>query len=201
MNFKEIDQSWTLFLDRDGVINVRKMGGYILSPSEFEFLPGVLEAIRFFTNKFHKIVVVTNQQGIAKGLMTECNLNDIHRYMCDEVLKNNGKIDACFFAPDLKSEINSLRKPNPGMAFLAKNEFPEIDFTKSIMVGDTDTDIIFGKNLGMKTIRIKTIEAIDFEADLTVDSLLEIKKLWEKMHDFVFTFFKSSWVFSIKSNG
>jgi histidinol-phosphate phosphatase family protein len=180
MDFKEIDQNWTLFLDRDGVINVRKMGGYILSPSEFEFLPGVLEAICFFKNKFQKIIVVTNQQGIGKGLMTECNLNDIHRYMCEEVVKNNGKIDACFFAPDIKSETNLLRKPNPGMAILAKNKFPEIDFTKSIMVGDTDTDIVFGKNLGMKTIRIKTVETINIEADLTVNSLLELKELWVK---------------------
>lgn len=181
MWLNDIDQSWTLFLDRDGVINVRKMGDYVTHPKEFIFLPGVKEAIAFFSNKFYKIVVVTNQQGIAKGIMNECNLLDIHRYMQDELKKSNGIIDKCYFAPELKSELNSLRKPNSGMALLAKKDFPEINFNKSIMIGDTDSDITFGKNLGMKTIRIKTVEPIGVEADITVDSLADFKSLWENL--------------------
>lgn len=179
MWLKEINRSWTLFLDRDGVINARKIGNYVTNVSEFQFLPGVKEAISFFTNRFFKILVVTNQQGIGKGIMSECNLLEIHRYMQDELKKSNGIIDKCYFAPELKSELNSLRKPNKGMALLAKKDFPEIDFNKSIMVGDTDSDILFGKNLGMKTIRIKTVETINLEADITVNSLQEFKKIWE----------------------
>jgi D-glycero-D-manno-heptose 1,7-bisphosphate phosphatase len=176
---KEIDNTWTLFLDRDGVINTRIIGGYVTKINEFNFLPGVKDAISFFTSKFYKILVVTNQQGIAKGLMSECNLLEIHRYMLDELKKTNGIIDKCYFAPDIKSSYNKMRKPNSGMALAAKIDFPMINFNKSIMIGDTDSDILFGKNVGMKTVRIKTIEPIHIEADITVNSLEEFKILWE----------------------
>ena len=180
MNHFDVDKTWSLFLDRDGVINVRKFGGYILTVEEFQFLPEVPEAIAGFTKVFNHIFVVTNQQGISKGLMTERNLLDIHDYMCDVIAENGGKIDKCYFAPESKSEENSLRKPNPGMAIQAQNDFPEIVFEKSVMVGDTDSDIIFGKNLGMKTVRIKTEEPIGHAADLAVHSLKELMDLWKK---------------------
>lgn len=174
------DTSWTLFLDRDGVINVRKMGGYILHQEEFVFLPGAAEAIAFFSSVFAHVVIVTNQQGIGKGLMNERNLSDIHTYMAETVAQKGGKITACYFAPELKNEHSTMRKPNPGMALKARSEFPGIDFTRSIMVGDTDSDIKFGKNIGMKTVRIKTEEPIGIEADLTVSGLEELMELWKK---------------------
>ncbi len=177
---KEIDSTWTLFLDRDGVINERKIGGYIQSIEEFKFLDKVEESIAFFSSIFGYIFVVTNQQGIGKGLMKECNLLDIHRYMCDKIEEKGGKITSCYFAPELKSQENNLRKPNPGMGLVAKKDFPEINFEKSIMVGDTDSDILFGKNLGMKTVRIRTHEEINIEADLTVENLYNLKEIWEK---------------------
>jgi D-glycero-D-manno-heptose 1,7-bisphosphate phosphatase len=181
----ELDTRWTLFLDRDGVINVRKMGGYILDTAEFEFLPQVRESIAAFSGIFGHVFVVTNQQGIAKGLMTERNLSDIHTYMCQEVEKAGGKITACYFAPELKTAepettVPKLRKPGSGMAMLAKAAYPEIDFSKSVMVGDTDSDIRFGQNLGMKTVRIRTEEPIGVEADLTVEHLYELMELWKK---------------------
>lgn len=176
MIFPEVNQDWTLFLDRDGVINVRKMGGYIETIDEFEFLPGVLEAISEFSKIFKHIIVVTNQQGISKGIMTESNLSDIHRYMAEEIESVGGKIDASYHAPGLKATDTTRRKPYPGMALEAKENFPGIDFSKSIMVGDTDSDIQFGKNLGMKTVRIKTVEPIGIEADATVNNLNEILK-------------------------
>ena len=172
-----IDRTWTLFLDRDGVINERIMGGYVTSPAEFEFLPGVLDAIALFSRQFHRIFVVTNQQGIGKGIMTERNLLEIHAYMMDEIYIAGGKIDKCFFAPNVKGDPEDLRKPNPAMAEMAKFEFPEIEFERSIMIGDTDTDIAFGKNLGMKTVRIKTSEPIEIDADVTCTSLLEFSKM------------------------
>lgn len=171
-----IDKTWTLFLDRDGVINHRKIGGYILSTEEFQFLPNVPEAIATLNKFFHRTIVVTNQQGIGKGLMTERNLFEIHSYMMDEIFKVGGKIDKCYFAPNLKGAQDDMRKPNVAMGELAKMEFPEIDFKHSVMVGDTDSDILFGKNLGMKTVRIKTIEPIGIEADLTVESLNDLIK-------------------------
>jgi histidinol-phosphate phosphatase family protein len=173
----KIDSSWTLFLDRDGVINKRKMGGYITTIEEFEFLENVPQAIQNFTNQFGKIIVVTNQQGIAKKIMSKSNLLEIHAYMCMKIEQNGGKIDNCYFAPDLKSEENLLRKPNSGMALLAQSDFPEIDFNKSIMVGDTDSDILFGLNLGMKTVRVKTVEPIGLESHITVESLFEFSEI------------------------
>ena len=148
-----VDSSWTLFLDRDGVINHRIMGGYVTCIEEFKFLEGVLEAFSEFNLLFSNVFIVTNQQGISKGIMEERNLLEVHRYMEDEVLKAKGKITK------------------------AKEEFPSIDFSKSIMIGDTDSDIIFGKNLGMKTVRIKTVEPIGIEADLTCLSLKEFSEL------------------------
>lgn len=172
----KIDATWTLFLDRDGVINERIMSGYVTSIDEFHFLKGVKEAIKEFSSIFRYIFVVTNQQGIAKERMSERNLSDIHAYMQSEVEKSGGKIDKCYYAPGMASPKNELRKPKPGMAFLAQRQFPNVDFSKAIMVGDSDSDIVFGKNLGMKTVRIATIEPIGFEADFTVESLEEFAK-------------------------
>lgn len=173
----EIDNTWSLFLDRDGVINKRIFGGYITSIEEFEFLPGVEEAIVQFSKSFHLVLVVTNQQGIAKGIMSERNLLEIHNYMCDQIYLKGGRIDKCYFAPNLKGADDDMRKPSPVMAELAKMEYSEIDFKRCVMIGDTDTDIEFGKNLGMKTVRIKTDEPINLEADLTVSGLDEFAKM------------------------
>ena len=166
------DQSWTLFLDRDGVINERIMNDYVKRRDEFHLLPGVARAVSKANKLFSRVFVVTNQQGIGKGLMTERNLSEIHSY-CSELLEvENGHIDRYYFAPNLASENSELRKPNPGMALLAKEEFPAIDFQKSIMVGDSDSDIEFGRKLGMKTVFISEIKNFKHEAaDLTCDSL------------------------------
>ena len=172
-----INNTWSLFLDRDGVINKRIFGGYITSVEEFEFLPGVEDAIKQFTDSFHLVFVVTNQQGIAKGIMSERNLLEIHNYMCDQVYLKGGRIEKCYFAPNLKGAEDDMRKPSSAMADLAKMEFPEIDFKCCVMIGDTDTDIEFGKNLGMKTVRIKTEEPININADLTVSGLDEFAKM------------------------
>lgn len=172
----EVDHTWTLFLDRDGVINERIFGGYITKVEDFHFIPQTLEAIRKLTDFFHLAFVVTNQQGIAKGLMTERNLLEIHTYMCNEIRREGGRITKCYFAPNLRNAEDDMRKPGPVMAELAQMEFPELDFKRCVMVGDTDSDILFGKNLGMKTVRIKTEEPIKIEADLTVDSLMEFAK-------------------------
>lgn len=169
-----VDATWTLFLDRDGVINERIMGGYVTSVDQFNFLEGTEIAISRLSRLFHLVIVVTNQQGVGKGLMTERNLLEIHTYMSDQVHLTGGKIDKCYFAPNLKGAEDDMRKPGPAMGELAKMQFPEIEFERSIMVGDTDSDIAFGKNLGMKTVRIKTEEEIGIEADVTINSLSEL---------------------------
>lgn len=153
-----LNPEWTIFLDRDGVINHRRPGSYIKSIKEFEFTEGAKEAIKKLSSHFKRIVVVTNQQGLGKGLMTVEELNEVHKYMVDEIEKAGGRIDGVYFCPGLAKEKSGCRKPNPDMAFYAKRNFPEIDFKKSIIIGDSISDMQFGKNLGMKTILIPTKE-------------------------------------------
>ncbi len=177
MDWKNIiDENWTLFLDRDGVINVRIIDGYVTKIEEFDFLPNVIEAFRIFKDKFKHVVVVTNQQGVGKGLMKESDVEKVHEYMIQEVRTNGGNIDKVYFCPQLKSETDNYRKPNPKMAFFAKNDFPEIDFSKSIMIGDMNSDIEFGKNAGMKTIFIGNNEH-KTEPDDFFDTLFDFAKI------------------------
>ncbi|ASS49083.1 MAG: hypothetical protein A3D31_04870 [Candidatus Fluviicola riflensis] len=173
-----IDQSWTLFLDRDGVINKRLMGDYVKSVAEFELLDGVAEALCVAAQTFGRIVVVTNQQGIGKGIMTERNLFDIHTYATELINEAGGRIDRYYFAPELAGSGEGFRKPEAGMGLQAKQDFPEIDFKKSVMIGDSDSDIQFGKNLGMKTVFVSQNMENHESADITVSSLYEgIKQL------------------------
>jgi D-glycero-D-manno-heptose 1,7-bisphosphate phosphatase len=146
-----IDKTWTLFLDRDGVINTRILGGYVHKWDQFEFIPGVLQALKILGDLFPRIVVVSNQQGIGKGLMSEQDLLMIHEKLIAEVKSNGGKIDRIYHSPSLESEQSVNRKPNVGMALMARKEFPEIRFKKSVMVGDSISDMVFGKKLKMKT--------------------------------------------------
>jgi len=172
------DRSWTLFLDRDGVINRRIPGAYVADSEEFEFLPGVLDALRFFADVFDKIVIVTNQQGIGKGLMTEAQLSGVHAHMQKQIEQSGGRIDAIYYCPYLAKDNPDCRKPNIGMALQAQADFPEIDFQKSIIVGDSVTDMEFGLKLKMKTVFIQTKpeDAVAAEA-LTID--LQLKKLYD----------------------
>ena len=172
-----VDNAWTLFLDRDGVINKRNFDGYITEKADFSFLPEVKSAIKSFSEIFGRIIIVTNQQGVGKNIMTKSNLDQIHRYMLNEIEKEGGRIDAIFSATNLKGAENDRRKPKPNMGLEAKKKFPEIDFNKSIMVGDTDSDIEFGTNLGMKTVLIKSQENVDLKPDFAIGKLIDLKKL------------------------
>ncbi len=169
MDWKNIiNKDWTLFLDRDGVINIRIIDGYVTKIEEFEFLPNVIEALKIFKEKFKYIIVATNQQGVGKGIMKFEDVETVHQFMVQQVAENGGKIDKVYFCPQLKSVPDNYRKPSPKMAYFAKNDFPDIDLSKSIMIGDMNSDIEFGKNAGMKTIFIG-----DNELNLTPDDRFE----------------------------
>ncbi len=152
--FPHIDRSWTLFLDRDGVINTQIIGGYVMQWSDFEFIDGVMEAMASFAGIFGQIVVVTNQQCIGRGWVTQDEIDAINDKMCDLISDKGGRIDAVFVCPQVATEPENYRKPNPQMAFMAKEMMPEIDLKKSIMVGDSESDIQFGKNAGMITVKL-----------------------------------------------
>jgi D-glycero-alpha-D-manno-heptose 1-phosphate guanylyltransferase len=152
--FPQIDSTWTLFLDRDGVINKKLENDYVKTIPEFHFIPGTLEALAELSHLFGQLIIVTNQQGIGKGIMSEEDLQDIHRFMWDEIKQHGGRIDAIYHAPQLKSEGSSMRKPGTGMALQAKKDFPRIDFARSIMAGDSALDMEFAKRARMHSILI-----------------------------------------------
>ena len=177
MDWKNIiNEEWTLFLDRDGVINVRIIDGYVTKKEEFEFLPNVIESFKIFKNKFKRIIIVTNQQGVGKGIMTNEDVEAVHEYMIQEIENQGGRIDKVYFCPQLKSVTDNYRKPSPKMAYCAKEDFPEIDLSKSIMVGDMNSDVEFGKNSGMKTIFIGDNE-LKLTPDSRYDSLYDFAKI------------------------
>ncbi|HEV8081178.1 MAG TPA: HAD-IIIA family hydrolase [Chitinophagaceae bacterium] len=148
IDLKQIDKSWTLFLDRDGVINNERHMNYINTWDDFKFFPGVKEAIKKFTESFGNIFIVTNQRGVAKGVTKIEELEIINKNLLEEVAKSGGKITKIYFCCDMDNASQN-RKPNPGMGLQAKQEFPEVDFSKSVMIGNTITDMEFGRNLGV----------------------------------------------------
>lgn len=168
LNDFSFDRSWSLFLDRDGVINQRIVGGYVTRIEEFRFLENVPEAVAMLGRVFGKLIVVTNQQGIGKGLMTEKDLKTVHSYMIEGIVRKNGRIDDVYFCPALEEERSEQRKPNTGMAMKAKEDHPGIDFKKSVMVGDSLTDMKFGKSLDMITVFI-TRDNIPQDANALID--------------------------------
>jgi D-glycero-alpha-D-manno-heptose 1-phosphate guanylyltransferase len=151
LDLSSIDGSWTLFLDRDGVINHEKAMDYIRNPSEFRFIDGAPEAIAAFASVFGRILVVTNQKGIGRGLMTESDLADIHRHMLAGIGEAGGRVDRIYHCPDTETE-SPCRKPNPGMGLRAMGDYPEIRSDRCLMVGNTMGDMGFGRAIGAWTV-------------------------------------------------
>jgi len=167
---KQINNNWTLFLDRDGVINHEKHLGYINTWDEFVFYDGVKEAVKIFTTRFKYILVVTNQKGVGKGVTKLENLYIIHQNMITAIETAGGRIDKVYFCPDLE-ETSPNRKPNPGMALQAKQDFPSIDFSRSVMVGNTLGDMQFGRNIGATTIFLPTTRPETEHTDESIDAV------------------------------
>lgn len=179
IDLQKIDASWTLFLDRDGVINEEKEDSYIFHFGEFQFYPGTLEALAHCAKVFGHIVIVTNQRGVGKGLMTAADLQDIHNQMMAAIVNAGGRIDRIYFADSLDN-AHPLRKPQPGMAYAAQKDLPAIDFSRSVMIGNNISDMAFGRNAGMHTIFLKTTSPDqplpDVSIDLAFNSLYDFAK-------------------------
>lgn len=181
----DIDKSWTLFLDRDGVINVKRENDYVKNWEEFFFIDGSLEALGYLSKIFGKIVIVTNQRGVGRGIMTENDLINIHKQMIKSINSHCGHIDKIYYCTDIMNE-SLFRKPNSGMALNAKDDFPEINFAKSIMIGDSISDLYFGKRLGMITVNIEeSLVLTDFQC-IRVKSLQEFATILSSSDKFIF---------------
>jgi histidinol-phosphate phosphatase family protein len=172
-NSWHIDKEWTLFLDRDGVINYEKSNDYITSVDNFKFIEGAIEAITEFSKLFGRIIIVTNQQGIGKGLMTEQDFEEITTYMLEEITAAGGKVDSVYHSPYLTELNHEMQKPRTGMGIQAKKDFPEIDFQKSVMIGNSERDMVFGKTLKMKCVFIgKQVDI--FQYDEVADGIYKL---------------------------
>jgi len=144
----------TVFLDRDGVINRKPPeGDYVKSWEEFEFLPKAPEALRLLKEAGMRLIIVTNQRGIACGLMTERDLEEIHKHMLAELARFQASIDAIYYCPH-EEGVCDCRKPRVGLFRQAQQDFPDIDFANSAIIGDSLKDMEAGTRLGSLTIFI-----------------------------------------------
>ena len=171
-----IDKTWTLFLDRDGVFNHQIIDDYVKQVHELKIIEGVPQAIADFTKLFGKLLVVTNQQGIGKKLMTVDDMNHLNGYIENLIETYGGKLNKIYFAPQLREIDSNYRKNGTGMGLHAKFDYPEIDFSKSILIGDSESDIDFGIKLGMKTIMLKNSRNLTTKADYIFENLQDVAK-------------------------
>ena len=142
----------TVFLDRDGVIN-RKMpeGQYVTSWQQFELLPGVSESIAQLNHAGLRVLAVSNQRGIALGLYSAADVDEIHQRLGLELAASGAHVDGFYFCPHDKNQC-TCRKPLPGLFDQALSDFPGLEAASSLIIGDSLSDIEFGRNLGMRTI-------------------------------------------------
>ncbi len=147
----QADKNWTLFLDRDGVINVETLGSYITNWNEFQFSEGAIDALQHLGEIFGTIVVVSNQRGVGRGIMSMESLKEINVQMVSNIAMAGGRINKVYCCTAVDDHDHN-RKPNIGMAMQAQQDFPEIDFKRSVMVGNSLSDMEFGKRLAMRTV-------------------------------------------------
>lgn len=143
------------FLDRDGTINEKAPeGDHVKTPEELTLHRGVPAAIRRLNDAGITVIVITNQRGIALGRMTEAALEDIHCALSERLAATAGaRIDAFFYCPHDIGECD-CRKPASGMFLQARERFPWIDLRRSVMIGDSASDVEAGQRLGMATLQL-----------------------------------------------
>ena len=144
----------TLFLDRDGVINMKLNGRYVRNFEEFEFIPGAELAIANLSKVFKRILIVTNQQGVGKGIMSTEDLNLLHQNMLQQLKAAGGFIEKIYYCPHLTVENCICRKPNTGMIEQAIIDFPDLEHENSYLLGDSETDIVAGDKMGLITVKV-----------------------------------------------
>ena len=155
----------TVFLDRDGTINVLFPHDYVKRWDEFEFLPGAATAVARLKDAGFRLVLVTNQRGVALGGMTSDDVAEIHRRMAEEI---GVELDGVFVCThDLDS--CDCRKPGVGLFLHAQRDMPEIEFARSVIVGDSAFDMEAGRRLGLRLVLVGDADAGDVDA--RVDTL------------------------------
>lgn len=144
----------TVFLDRDGTINRKPPDDdYVKTVEEFVLLPAAAEAIRTLNSARRRVIVVTNQRGIALGRMTEHDLEEIHEYMLEQLAAVKASVDAIYHCPHDRAAC-ACRKPQVGMFRRAAAEYPDVTLRESAIFGDSGSDMLAGTKLGMTRVLI-----------------------------------------------
>jgi D-glycero-D-manno-heptose 1,7-bisphosphate phosphatase len=159
---------WTAFLDRDGTINQKAPnGGYVLDPAQLQLLPGAGAAIRRLNDASWRVVVVTNQRGIARGLMTDEDLRRVHERLAELLGEDGARIDRIYYCPHEDGTCD-CRKPGTGLLERARSENPEIAFERAVFIGDSQIDVDAGRAAGIKTVAVGFASgAYHYSADLS----------------------------------
>ncbi|MCM8809343.1 MAG: HAD-IIIA family hydrolase [Candidatus Omnitrophica bacterium] len=178
-----------VFLDRDGVISIFTPNDYIKKWEEFKFIPEGIDGLKILNDAGYKVIIISNQAGVNKGLFTINDLNEITENMLKE-LKNKGvnNILKVYYCIHTKEENCECRKPKTGLFKKAEQDFGKIEFSKTYFIGDADIDIIAGKNVGTNTILVLTGKT---------KSKKEIE-LWEAKPDYIFDNLKEAAEFIVK---
>lgn len=176
-----------VFLDRDGTIVAHEP--YLSSPDQLKLLPNAVQGIRLFREYGYLIIIVTNQSGVARGFFDEERLMLIHKRLMDMLEEEGVVIDGIYYCPHHTEgiieqyKINcDCRKPSPGMLLDAARKY-HIDLTQSLMIGDSEADMLAGRNAGCKCVLIRnshideTSTATMIGTDYMVKDLLEAAKL------------------------
>ncbi|MFH1877542.1 MAG: HAD family hydrolase [Candidatus Omnitrophota bacterium] len=173
-----------VFIDRDGVVNKDPAGwteyGYVTRWEDFVFLPGVLDAFKKFAESGYSAVIITNQQCVGKGYLSENELDLIMSRMKNEVEEHGGRIAGIFYCPHLKEEKCACRKPDDGLFRMAAEKLGISDFSGSFFIGDTSRDVAAGKKARLKTIVVlsgkssrEDVAGFGVKPDYVCEGLLE----------------------------
>jgi histidinol-phosphate phosphatase family protein len=141
-----------VFLDRDGVINEKPAPhDYVRTWSDFKFLPNISDWIRIFNALGYLVIVISNQRGVARGIMSTADVEEIHRNMVAELARRGAIVDDIFYCPHQDGECN-CRKPLPGLVIQAQEKW-DLDLPKSLMIGDSDADQQLAAACGIRFLR------------------------------------------------
>jgi histidinol-phosphate phosphatase family protein len=176
-----------VFLDRDGVISIFTPDDYIKKWKEFAFIPEGIDGLKILYNAGYKIVIISNQAGVGKGLFSQKDLDDITENMKKELKKIGVEIYKVYYCIHKKEDNCNCRKPKPGLFLKAKEEIGDIDFTTTYFIGDSDIDVIAGKSIGLKTVIVLTGKT---KSDKEIEN-------WEIKPDYIFPSLKEAAEFVI----
>lgn len=165
-----------VFFDRDGVVNVSPGAGYVLRWEDFHFSPGIVEALALCRSRGYATILVTSQQGVGKGLLSQAGLDDMHARMQAELMKHAAAFDGIYACTHLSGSC-TCRKPSPEMIFRARDEHG-LDLAQSWLIGDHDRDIQMAINAGVPhTIRVLSHHEPKVTAEFTLESTGELAEL------------------------